>query len=235
MSERAIQQRMHAVRLARLQPPQAVDMQSAAAVDISEPLQQISCWLVPPDCSSMPPNAASSSRNSLVECSSRVTRQHKLPGSMEPHITLIGNVGLCKEEAVSRLKSLMGCGPVACTFERLTAAGKGADGRVPWHQSCVAVVKPTPQLLALQRKCRAALLGENPPRNEWAPPLCVPHVSLAYAANNELYQMNFSTSPVPPPFVATTLVLYATSGPQGGDPYQSFVGGEWREVGRVAL
>ena len=149
-------------------------------------------------------------------------------------MTLIGNVGLSEEEAVSRLKSLEGCGPVACTFERLAAADKAADEKVPWHQSCVAVVKATPQLLALQRKCRAALLGENPPRNEWAPPLCVPHVSLAYAANNELCQMNFSASP-PPPFVATTVVLHATSGPRGGDPYQSFVGGEWREVGRVEL
>lgn len=228
MCERAIQERMHAVRLARLQPP-------AAAVDISEPLQQISCWLVPPDCSSMPPNAAFSSRASLLELSSRLARQYKLPGSMAPHMTLIGNVGLSEEEAASRLETLKGSGPVACAFERLAAAERGADGKVPWYQSCVALVKPTPQLLALQRKCRAALLDETPPLNTWAPPLAAPHVSLAYAANNELERMKLSESPVPPPFVASALALYTTTGPQGGDPYQSFVRGEWREVGRVAL
>ena len=236
MGERIIQQQMHAIRLARLQQPKAQE----ASIDISEPAglpQQISLWLVPPDCLAMPPNAHSS-RMSLVEVSSKLARQHKLPGSMEPHITIIGDVGLHAEEARSRLKSLKGSGPVACTFERITAAEKGADGKVPWHQSCVAVVKATPALLALQRKCRAALLGETPPRNTWAPPLSVPHLSLAYAANNELCNVNFGASPAPHPFVATALVLYATSDPEisgGSDPYQSYVGGKWMEVGRVEL
>jgi hypothetical protein len=155
---------------------------------------------------------------------------------MEPHITIIGNVGLSVEEATHRLKSLKGSGPVACTFERITAADKGADGKVPWHQSCVAVVKATPALLALQRKCRAGILGESPPSNTWAPPLCAPHLSLAYAANNELCEMDMGASPIPSPFVATALVLYATSDPaSSGDPYQSYVSGKWIEVGRVEL
>ena len=102
MGERIIQQQMHAIRLARLQQPKAQE----ASIDISEPAglpQQISLWLVPPDCSAMPPNAHSS-RMSLVEVSSKLARQHKLPGSMEPHITIIGDVGLHAEEACSRLK-----------------------------------------------------------------------------------------------------------------------------------
>ena len=243
-SDRMIQERMHAVRLARLQheslmtPPPAMKLSMASSVLPSEDVvdiaigRQISCWLLPPKFSALPSNTAVSTRSTLVQTSNQLARAHKLPATMEPHITLIGDVGCSAADAASRLESLKGSGPVSCAFDLISSAPpSAADGKVPWYQSCVAVVKQTPQLLALQRRARECFLGV-PTRSfaaEWAPPLGVPHLSLAYAPNNELSQ-RLRTLSLPPPFVATTLALFYTSG-----GFQGFANGEWTEVGRVEL
>ena len=211
----------------------------AHPIDISEDeaLPQISLWLLPPnEMAGLPSSTAMSTRSSLVQLSNAVMKANKLPGTMEPHMTLIGNVGLSKSDAMAKLQLLKGSGPVSVVFEKVIEA-PDARGKVPWYQACIAAAKATPQLLVLQRKCREVMFGEAPPRNAWAPPSCVPHLSLAYAPNGELSPV-VNGLPIPPPFVATTLALCitATSASGGSDQaYESFVAGEWQELARVAL
>ena len=209
-SDRAIQEKMHAVRRSRI---------------IEQATPALSLWLIPPDLSEFPGNNVETSyRSTLVKQIHWLARAFKTP-RFEPHITLIGNVNLGVQEATRRLQEMKGTGlsAISVHFDKITNASD-ADGKVPWHQSCVAVVRSTPQLLALQRKARELMLGETPPTNHWAPPLQQPHMSLAYATA----PIALDAVQTPNPFVATHVALYDTTSLLEG-------AATWREVARVRL
>ena len=100
-------------------------------------------------------------------------------------------------------------------------------GTAPWCQTCVAVVRETPQLVELQRRLFCAFQGSGAGAQAplWAPPLRKPHLSLAYgSAPSVLAEVQ-----VPAPFVADSLAIWdccpATLEGVSG----------WHEISRVPL
>ena len=111
-----------------------------------------------------------------------------------PHVTLIGNVGDSSDrKSVSeKLERLRGTGPVLLRFSSVAAgvfpAGHELAGQSPWSQTAAAIVETCPELERLKRLSDQAF--SSPPASadagvsvEWAPPLGLPHLSLAYGSD----------------------------------------------------
>ena len=101
----------------------------------------ISCWLVPPE-----PN-----RTDLQALVRELAQRHGLQ-PFEPHVTLIGNLGLSEADAVEKLKSLAGTGSVPV---QLTAV----EAYPVWNQSLMAVAADTPELCSAHALARQAFWG----------------------------------------------------------------------------
>ena len=189
----------------------------------------ISLWLLPPNgLNNWPPSEKShSTRSSLIQMTAPIAAANLLPES-DPHVTIIGDTGVASEEdALKMLQQLKGAGRVAIEFTELGAGVDEASGTSPWNQSAVAIVKETPQLVALQRHALLAFKGAEAAAKAplWAPPLQKAHLSLAYGNKPEV----LSRFTLPPPFIAEHLALWqCTPATLEGVP-------TWKEIARVAL
>ena len=179
------------------------------------PLRTISCWLVPPE----------PDRTKLLASIAATAKQNGLP-AFAPHITLIGNVDLPKEEAVKRLQQLAGTGAVPCRFTSVEAFP-------PWHQSAVAVVEHSSELVRAQLLARKAFFGVDEPEESWAPPVEKAHLSLAYGSKPEVA----TSLALPASFVATEMWLFDLNPVSAGTPVAEVLAGvpNWHEVARVSL
>lgn len=175
----------------------------------------ISCWLVPPepDCTR------------LLASIAETAKQNGLP-AFGPHITLVGNVNLPKEEAVKRLQQLAGTGTVPCRFTSVEAFP-------PWNQSAVAVVEHSAELVRAQLLAKKAFFGVDEPEESWAPPVEKAHMSLAYGSKPEVA----ASLTLPDSFVATEICLFDCNPVAPGTPVAEVLAGvpNWHEVARVSL
>ena len=166
---------------------------------------------------------ATSTRATLVADMDRVASRHLLP-SFEPHITLHSSADIDVETVSAQLQTLKGAGPLSVTFEGI-GSGEYASGEVAWNQACVAVVDENPQLLSLQRRVLEVFGVAAAQTPTWAPPLCKPHLSLAYGSKPSV-RNEFTT---PPPLVATHLAAWSC------EPCTLEGVPQWKELARVAL
>ena len=154
--------------------------------------------------------------------------QHREVPVFEPHVTLFNTEELSAEDAAARLQTLRGTGPVGIAFTEISTGCLDPEtGTAPFCQTCVAVVRETPQLVELQRRLFCAFQGSGAGAQAplWAPPLRKPHLSLAYgSAPSVLAEVQ-----VPAPFVADSLAIWdccpATLEGVSG----------WHEISRVPL
>lgn len=186
----------------------------------------VSLWLCPP--LGLPlTHPPTSSRSSLIGIIDALATTNVLP-NFDPHVTLIGDTGAATsvEEATAQLLALKGAGPVAVEFTAITH-GEMEGGQVPWSQSCVALVRETPQLMELHRRALCVFGGTNMDvlASQWSPPLGKPHLSLAYGNSPRV----LATLEVPPPFVADSVALWSC------EPGTLEGVASWREIARVPL
>lgn len=172
-----------------------------------------SIWLLPPD-------ALLTELN--VRCK-KLAIENGTPCAL-PHVTLIGDSGhMDEKEARRRLRLLQGSGKVPCRFRGEVTAGRDADGKTPWNQTCVAIVEETSELVNAHKLARRVFLGEEGPG--WAPPLLLPHLSLAYGTDTSVCTGQI----LPPAFVAHHAALVDCT-PANLDGVSS-----WRVLEKVTL